>query len=145
MSIPRMTVVTLGVADLESATRFYRTVFGRGPNPNYQEISFFDLPGTWLSLYPRDKLAADISAQLAPTGSGFCGITLAYNARSRDEVRAVFAAAESAGATIAKPPQDTFWGGYSGYFRDPDGYYWEVVWGAMFDFAPDGALRFKAP
>jgi catechol 2,3-dioxygenase-like lactoylglutathione lyase family enzyme len=143
MSIPRMTVVTLGVADLEKATRFYTTVFGRGPNPNFKEISFFDLPGTWISLYPLAKLAEDISPQLPPTRSGFGGVTLAYNAHSRDEVRAVFAAVEAAGAMIVKPPQDTFWGGFSGYFSDPDGHYWEVVWGSMFDFAADGALRFK--
>ncbi len=143
MSIPRLTVVTLGVADLDKATRFYETVFGHRPNPDYKEISFFDLPGTWISLYPLDKLAEDISAQLSPDRAGFSGITLAYNARSRDEVRSVFAAVEAAGATVVKAPQDTFWGGFSGYFSDLDGHYWEVVWGSMFDFAPDGALRFK--
>ncbi|MEW6658514.1 MAG: VOC family protein [Thermodesulfobacteriota bacterium] len=143
MPIPRLTVITLGVTDLAKATRFYETIFGIGPYPGYEGVSFFELPGVWLTLYPVDKLAADISPQLSPDGSGFSGITLAYNARSKDEVIAIFEEVRAAGASIVKPPQDTFWGGFSGYFADLDGYYWEVVWGPMFDFAPDGSLRFK--
>jgi predicted lactoylglutathione lyase len=143
MPIPRMTVITLGVADLSKATRFYATIFGINPNSDYEGVSFFELPGVWLTLYPVDKLAADISPQLSSDRSGFSGITLAYNARSRDEIIAIFEEVRTAGASIVKPPQDTFWGGFSGYFSDLDGYYWEVVWGPMFDFAPDGSLRLK--
>jgi len=74
----------------------------------------------------------------------FRGFTLAYNARSKEEVTSIFARSAEAGAHIAKAPQDTFWGGYSGYFTDPDGNYWEVAWGPMFDFSEHGDLRFKA-
>ena len=143
MTIPRMTVITLGVADLAKSTRFYQTIFGLSPNSGYEGVSFFELPGVWLTLYPIDKLAGDISPEVSPARSGFSGITLAYNARSQDEVLAIFAQAQAAGASIAKTPQETFWGGFSGYFADLDGHYWEIVWGPMFDFAPDGSLRFK--
>ena len=146
MTIPRLTTLTLGVDDLSVATAFYRQVFGLQPRDDYEGVVFFELSGTWLILYPRDKLAEDIGPDIisaAPGDRGFNGITLAYNARSQEEVRAVFAQVAAAGATIAKAPQDTFWGGYSGYFQDPDGYYWEVVWGPMFDHAPDGSLLFR--
>ena len=140
MTIPRLTTLTLGVDDLSRATAFYRHVFGLLPRDDYEGIAFFQLPGTWLIVYPKDKLAEDIGPDTVLAGSGFNGITLGYNARSRDEVDTVFAQAKAAGARIAKMPQETFWGGYSGYFQDPDGYYWEVVWGPMFDHAPDGSL-----
>jgi len=143
MTIPRMTVITLGVTELAKATRFYETIFGISPNPEYEGISFFELPGVWLTLYPVEKLAEDISPQLSPTRSGFSGITLAYNVRSRDEVVTIFEEVKAAGASIVKAPEDTFWGGFSGYFADLDGYYWEVVWGPMFAFAPDGSLVFQ--
>jgi len=143
MTIPRMTVVTLGVADLARSTGFYETIFGVRPNSGYEGISFFELPGTWLTLYPIEELAKDISPQLSAARGSFSGITLAYNAPSKDAVLAIFEEVQAAGASIAKAPQDTFWGGFSGYFTDLDGYYWEVVWGPMFDFAPDGSLRFK--
>ena len=143
MTIPRMTVITLGVKDLAQATRFYAKIFGISPNPAYEGVSFFELPGNWLTLYPLDKLAADISPELSPDRRGFSGITLAYNARSKDEILAIFEEVKTAGAAIVKTPQDTFWGGFSGYFCDLDGYHWEVAWGPMFDFAPDGSLRFQ--
>ncbi len=143
MNVPRMTVVTLGVADLGRAVAFYTGLTGRGPNPKFEEVAFFELPGTWLSLYPLDKLAEDISPELSPQRAAFSGITLAYNARSREEVLALVERAKGLGATVAKPPQDTFWGGFSGYIADPDGYHWEIVWGPAFDFTADGALRWK--
>ncbi|RJR37235.1 MAG: VOC family protein [Deltaproteobacteria bacterium] len=143
MTIPRLTVITLGVKDLAQATRFYQAIFGISPNSGYEGVSFFELPGVWLTLYPVDKLAEDISPQLSPDRRGFSGITLAYNARSKDEIMAIFEEVKTAGASIIKPPQETFWGGFSGYFADLDGYHWEVAWGPMFDFAPDGSLRFK--
>jgi catechol 2,3-dioxygenase-like lactoylglutathione lyase family enzyme len=143
--LARLSVVTLGVADLEKATAFYTTVFGISPNPDYEGVSFFGLPGTWISLYPIEKLAEDISPILPSSRSGFTGITLAHNVRSKEEAIAVIETARAAGATVIKPPQDTAWGGFSGYFADLDGYHWEVVWAPMFNFAPDGSLRFQAP
>jgi uncharacterized protein len=143
MNIPRVTAITLGVADLEKSKAFYKAVFDRVPNEEYREIAFFELPGAWVTLYPVDKLAEDIAPGLSPVRGGFSGFTLAYNARSREEVLAIFDRVKAAGAALVKPPQDTFWGGFSGYFSDPDGYYWEVVWGPMFDFTADGSLRFK--
>lgn len=143
MTFSRITVITFGVGDLQKSTDFYQTIFGIQPCSNYEGISFFELPGTWLTLYPLDKLAEDISPEVSGSRSGFSGITLAHNARSKDEVLSIFEQVKAAGATIVKPPQDTFWGGFSGYFADLDGYYWEVVWGPMFDHAADGSIRLR--
>jgi catechol 2,3-dioxygenase-like lactoylglutathione lyase family enzyme len=145
MNLNRITVVTLGVKDLAKSTTFYEAAFGVHANPDYEGVSFFELPGAWLSLYPLDKLAQDIAPDVPHTRGGtFSGVTLAHNARSKQDVLAIFEHLRAAGALIVKPPQDTFWGGFGGYFADPDGYYWEVVWGPMFDFGPDGSLlRFK--
>ncbi|HZD61075.1 MAG TPA: VOC family protein [Anaerolineae bacterium] len=142
MTVPRITIITLGVGDLQKSTSFYEAIFGIHPNPDYEGISFFELPGTWLTLYPLEKLAEDISPQLPASRGPFSGVTLAYNASSKEDVVAIFDQAKAAGASVVKPPQDTFWGGFSGYFADLDGYYWEVAWGPMFDHAPDGSLRF---
>ena len=106
---------------------------------NAEEVAFFQVGGLVLSLFPREHLAKD--AGLLPEGSGFCGIALAYNTRSREEVERVLEEAEQAGARILKPAQDTFWGGYSGYFSDPDGYPWEVAWNPGFTIEPDGSIR----
>lgn len=138
---PRISIITLGVTDLDRSIRFYRD--GLGFPTNYRDgdgIAFFSTGGVRLALYPLDELAEDISPAMSATKSRFAGITLAHNTRTKDEVAAVLARAEAAGATIVKPAQDVFWGGYSGYFSDPDGYFWEVAWGPMFRFAPDGSL-----
>jgi uncharacterized glyoxalase superfamily protein PhnB len=92
-----------------------------------------------LALYPRDELAKD--ANVAPEGHGFRGTTLAYNTRNRAEVDSVLKDAAAAGATIVKPAQEAFWGGYSGYFSDPDGFLWEVAWNPHFAIAEDGSIR----
>ena len=144
MKIPRITVVTLGVADLSKATKFYEAVLGTPPNTSYEGVTFIELPGTWISLYPLEKLAKEISPEVPDNRSAFSGITLAHNARSKQQVVEIIERAKSAGARIMKEPQETFWGGFSGYFSDLDGYYWEVAWGPMFEFSEDGALRFKA-
>lgn len=144
MKIPRLTVVTLGVSDLGKATRFYEAVLGTAPNTSYEGVTFFELPGAWISLFPLENLAKDISPGVPATRTGFSGITLAHNARSKEDVIAIIERARAAGARIVKAPQDTFWGGFSGYFADPDNYYWEVAWGPMFEFTKDGALKFKA-
>jgi len=143
MKISRITILTLGVSDLDKATEFYKTVLGTPPNTSADGITFIELPGTWISLYPLDKLAEDISPGIPITRDGFSGVTLAYNARSREDVIAIVERAGSAGARIVKEPQETFWGGFSGYFADPDGHYWEVAWGPMFDFTENGELKFR--
>ncbi len=145
MKIPRMTVITLGVSDLARATTFYREIFSTPPITQHAGVTFIPLPGVWLSLYPLEKLVEDIGEEVTlPAPGTFRGFTLAYNARSKEELMNIFVRAADAGAHIAKAPQDTFWGGYSGYFTDPDGHYWEVAWGPMFDFSEHGDLRFKA-
>ena len=134
MKIPRVTVLTLGVVDLNKATKFYEAVLGTPPNKSYDGVTFIELPGTWIALYPLENLAKDISPEIPITRSGFSGITLAHNVSSKDDVIAIVECARSAGARVVKEPQETFWGGFSGYFADLDGYYWEVAWGPMFEF-----------
>ena len=142
MKISRVTILTLGVADLDKASDFYKAVLGTPPNMS-DGITFIELPGTWIALYPFDRLAEDISLDVPVARAGFSGITLAHNVRSRDEVIKIIGCAEAAGGSIIKEPQDTFWGGFSGYFSDLDGYYWEVAWGPMFEFKENGEMKFK--
>lgn len=175
----RISMVTLGVADLEGATRFYADGLGLPLRSSDEAISFFDLNGTWLALYPWDKLAEDAevgadgtaaadgaapahgawpdggdragretapgggthgdgrAGQEKPGGAGtpakatphaaFRGVTLAHNVSSPEEVEVLLKQAVDAGATLVKPGQEVFWGGYSGYFADPDGHLWEVA------------------
>ena len=135
----RLSLVTLGVADLERSRRFYEDGLGWRRGNAHAEVVFFQLGGAILGLFSRDALAAD--ARLPSAGSGFGGITLAYNARTRAEVDAVLAEAAAAGAEILKPAEDTFWGGYAGYFADPDGHPWEVAWNPDWTIADDGSIR----
>jgi len=128
---PRISIITLGVSDLGRSVKFYRDSL-RLPT-NYKEgegIAFFQLKGTWLALYPSDSLAED--ALLPAERSRFGGFTLAHNVASPADADAVIAEALAAGATLLKPAADTFWGGYSGYFADPDGHPWEVAWNPFF-------------
>ena len=143
MKIPKITMISLGVNDLPKATEFYRKILNTTPNTSSDAITFIELSGSWLSLYPLSKLAEDISPDVPRNRSGFSGITLAHNARSKEEVIAMMNLAKSAGAKIVKEPQNTFWGGFSGYFTDLDGYYWEVAWGPMFEFIENGDMRLK--
>ena len=122
----RLSLVTLGVADLERARRFYEDGLGWRRGNDHEEVAFYQLGGMVLALWGREALAQD--ARLPDAGSGFGGIALAYNTRSREEVDAVLAEAEAAGGRILKPAEDASWGGYSGYFADPDGHPWEVAW-----------------
>jgi hypothetical protein len=129
---PKIGLVTLGVADLARSLAFYRDGLG-WPTHDYKPdagVVFFALNGTWLSLYPRDKLAEDAGVA---DGQGFGGITLAHNEPSPEEVDAAYAQAIAAGARAVKVPQKAFWGGYSGYFADPDGYLWEVAFNPFMD------------
>jgi catechol 2,3-dioxygenase-like lactoylglutathione lyase family enzyme len=135
----RLSLVTLGVADLERSRRFYEDGLGWRRGNKHEEVTFYQLGGMVLALWGRDALAQD--ARLPGAGSGFGGIALAYNTRSREEVDTVLAAAEAAGARILKPAEDTFWGGYAGYFADPDGHLWEIAWNPDWTLAEDGSVR----
>ena len=135
----RLSLVTLGVADLERARRFYEDGLGWRRGNAHAEVVFFQIGGAVLALWSRHELAAD--ARLPDAGSGFGGIALAYNTRTREEVDRVLAEAEAAGGTILKPAQDTFWGGYAGYFADPDGHPWEVAWNPGWTLLEDGSVR----
>ncbi|MBR0565133.1 VOC family protein [Azoarcus sp. L1K30] len=122
---PRISMITLGVRDLAAATEFYEKGLGLPRMDSPPSVAFFTLNGTWLGLYGWDALAED--AQVPAEGSGFRGVTLAHNLGSEREVDALVAHAVKAGATLVKPPQKVFWGGYSGYFKDLDGHLWEIA------------------
>jgi hypothetical protein len=130
---PRITVITLGVEDLEKSLEFYREGLGLptegivGQEFEHGAVAFFDLqPGLKLAIWPRKNIAHDAGIHLAPASP--TEFTLGHNVNSKDEVDRVVLQAGAAGAKIVKPPADTFWGGYSGYFQDPDGHLWEVAW-----------------
>ena len=135
----RLSLVTLGVADLARACRFYEEGLGWRRGNRHDEVAFYQAGGMVLALWGRDALADD--AGLPRSGSGFPGIALAYNTRDKAEVDAVLAEAEAAGGKIVKPAKDTFWGGYSGYFADPDGHLWEVAWNPDWSLADDGSIH----
>jgi len=138
---PRISIITLGVADLQRSIRFYRDGLGFPTDAGEgASIAFFRTGGARLALYPLDRLAEDIGPGVKPARDGFGGITLAHNVRTKSEVAQVLTLAENAGGRVVKPAQDVFWGGHSGYFADPDGYTWEVAWGPMFAFESDGSL-----
>ena len=127
-------MITLGVRDLAASIAFYEKGLGFPRMESPPSVAFFTLNGTWLGLYGWDALAED--ATVSPKGSGFAGFTLAHNVGSEQEVDAVVAQAVAAGATLVKPPQKVFWGGYSGYFKDPDGHLWEVAHNPLFWVGP---------
>jgi catechol 2,3-dioxygenase-like lactoylglutathione lyase family enzyme len=137
----RLSLVTLGVADLDRARRFYEAL-GWRRHGAHAEVVFFQAGGMVLALWSRQALAAD--AKVPAAGRGFRGIALAYNTRSRDEVDAVLEEAKTAGATIPKPAEEASWGGYTGYFADPDGHLWEVAWNPDWKIAADGSVRLGA-
>ena len=137
---PRISLITLGVQDLERSLRFYRDGLGLPTTWGTDKgVVFFQTQGVSLALYPLKDLAKDVGLTGTIEPPTFIGITLAHNVRQREEVDHVLQQAEAAGARIVKPAQDTFWGGYAGYFSDPDGHLWEVAWGA-FEFREDGSL-----
>jgi catechol 2,3-dioxygenase-like lactoylglutathione lyase family enzyme len=144
----RLSLVTLGVADIAASRRFYEDGLGwKASGAGNAEVAFFQLGGVALALFGRTALAEDAGLPDEQKGTGkapFSGIALAYNARSKDEVDAVLALAAKAGATIPKPARDVFWGGYSGYFADPDGHLWEVAWNPDWEIAEDGSVRLPA-
>lgn len=138
---PRVHIITLGVKDLARSYQFYHHGLGfptsRSPESG---IIFFQTGGVCLALYPIDRLAEDVSPDLSSARSRFPGITLAHNTREKNQVDLILQKAVEAGGILEKPAQDTFWGGYSGYFSDPDGYLWEVAYADSWQFQPDGSL-----
>jgi uncharacterized protein len=137
----RVSLITLGVADLGRSLAFYEALGWQRGNSD-ENVVFFQLPGFILALWPRTALAED--ARLADKG-GFGGISLAFNARSTAEVDAVIAEAVAAGASLLKAAHATFWGGYSGYFADPDGHPWEVAHNPFWSIDGEGRVSLKKP
>jgi uncharacterized protein len=135
----RMSIVTLGVADLKRSREFYERLGWRRSMATAEGVVFFQTGGMALALFPRHELAKD--ANIAADGRGFSGTSLAYNTRNREEVDSVLAEAEAAGARLLKHAQEAVWGGYSGYFSDPDGFLWEVAWNPSFPMAEDGSIQ----
>ncbi|OKO68399.1 VOC family protein [Bradyrhizobium sp. AS23.2] len=126
--VPRLTVITLGVSDIRASIAFYDALgFSRRLKATGEAVAFFDTGGPVLALYPWDRLAADAALPDNPRPAAFRGVTLAWNCRTREEVDAVLAFAASKGAALLKAAHETDYGGYSGYFTDPDGHPWEVV------------------
>ncbi|MFO7563730.1 MAG: VOC family protein [Enhygromyxa sp.] len=140
---PQLTVITLGVDDLDAAVRFYRDGLGFstegiiGQELDHGAVAFFDLqPELRLALWPRRSIAHDAGLDVGPQSA--TEVTLGHNVGSREEVDVVMAQAASAGARVLRGAHDTFWGGYAGYFQDPDGHVWEVVWNPAWEGALSG-------
>ena len=133
-------LVTLGVRDFETSRKFYTDILGWKPSSSSSDdAAFFQAGGVVLSIYPREKLAED--AIVSEEGSGFSGVTLAYNAGSEAEVDEIIRDLKSKGVKIIKEPQKAFWGGYSSYFADPDDNRWEVAYNRFFPFDENGNLN----
>jgi catechol 2,3-dioxygenase-like lactoylglutathione lyase family enzyme len=128
---PKVGIVTLGVADVRRATAFYLALGFPAHRDTEGDHVMFRMEGTWLAVFPRDALAAD--AAVPPDGRGFSGVTLAHCVPSKAAVDATLEEARRAGARVVKPAADAEWGGYSGYFADPDGHLWEVAWNPFTD------------
>ncbi len=122
---PRMSMITLGVDNLKRSIDFYENGLGFPRHGDDESVAFFELNGTWLGLIDRSALAED--AQVESAGSGFNSFAIAHNVSSEDEVVDVMKQAVEAGATMVKEPQKVFWGGFSGYFKDPEGHLWEIA------------------
>ena len=133
---PRLTLVTLGVADIPRARAFYEALGFKASPASQESVVFMMAGGVVLALYGRTALADD--AHVSDTPTGFAAITLAHNVRTEAQVAVVLAEAVTAGATLLKPAQQVFWGGTSGYFRDPDGHLWEVAHNPFLPFDAQG-------
>lgn len=135
---PRVSLITLGVADLARSRAFYEALGFKASSVGSGEVVFFQAGPMALCLFPRESLACD--AKVSADGAGCRGVALAHNVRTKEGVDAGIAEAERAGAVVVKPAEDAPWGGRSGYFADPDGHLWEVAWNPNFPLAEDGAL-----
>lgn len=131
--------MTLGVADVARARAFYEALGFKAGGASQESVTFMDAGGVVLALFGRAALAED--ASVSDSEPGFSGIAIAHNARSEAEVDSVLAEAVDAGATLVKPAAKVFWGGYSGYFADPDGHLWEVAHNPFFKLGPDGRVE----
>ena len=140
---PRLTLVTLGVADMARARAFYEKLGFRASGASNESVTFFQAGGVALGLFGRAALAED--ALIAGSSPGFSGVSLAHNCHSEREVDDVLAEAVAAGASLLKPAQKVFWGGYSGYFADPDGHVWEVAHNPFFPLDVDGRMQLPPP
>jgi uncharacterized protein len=138
----RISLITLGVADLQRAVNFYEQVVGWKAEASPPGVVFFDLDGVVFALWPHDELAKDMG-MMADSVPAYRGYALAQNARSEAEVDAIFTRLKNTGATIVKEPQKAFWGGYSGYFSDPDGHTWEIAYNPFWTIHDDGRLSMK--
>ncbi|MBM3507952.1 MAG: VOC family protein [Alphaproteobacteria bacterium] len=135
----RISIITLGVADLKKARKFYVDGLGFKPSPASQEgIVFIPMGCMALALFNHDALAED--ATVPPGGGGFRGVTLAYNTRTKEEVDQIMKLAVKAGGRAMRPAAEANWGGYAGYFADPDGHLWEVAWNPSFQLGKNGEL-----
>ncbi|MGA8035383.1 MAG: VOC family protein [Candidatus Acidiferrales bacterium] len=137
----RISVVTLGVRDLAASRRFYVEGLGWSPAHVDGDIVFFQTGGMVFALYVREKLAEDFGADA--TSFGRASMALAHNVRSKAEADALMLRAAAAGAPILKPAREQVWGGYSGYFADPDGFAWEVAWNPTWPLDADGRVTFQ--
>jgi uncharacterized protein len=137
----RLTLVTLGVADLTRARRFYEAIGWHSDTAPELDVVFFQSGGMVLALWDREKVAEDAGL---PLGTGFGGVSLAHNVASEGQVDKVIAEAAMAGATITREPATTFWGGYAGVFVDPDGHPWEVAHNPHWTLTDDGSVVLPA-
>jgi len=142
---PRLSLVTLGVADLARAVAFYQQVLGWKVAASPPGIAFFDLGGLVLALYPHADLAHDMLTTQPASEGAYEGFALAHNLRSSQEVDEQFAHLKRHGATIVKPPRKAEWGGYSGYFADPDGHKWELAYNPFWTVRSDGRIAMAPP
>jgi predicted lactoylglutathione lyase len=128
----KFTLITLGVNDIQRSLNFWEGLGWKKSSASMDDIAFFKLGGMVLGLYPRKLLAED--ATVSEEGSGFSGMSISYNAKSEKEVDEVLSEVQKLGATLVKPAQKVFWGGYSGYFKDPDGHLFEVAFNPFWEF-----------
>jgi uncharacterized protein len=138
---PRLSLITLGVRDVARSRSFYEALGFRAGKASQDSVTFFDAGGVVLALYGRAPLAED--ATVEDSAPGFSGVALAHNARSEADVDAVLAQAVAVGGKLIKPAGKVFWGGYSGYFADPDGHLWEVAYNPYFKLDAQGRVELE--
>lgn len=139
----RINLVTLGVADVAASRRFYERLGFVASGFESENVAFFDMNGTILGLYGRGPLAED--AGVSDSGEGFRAVSLAINLESKEAVDQAFAYVETCGGQLVQPAREVFWGGYSGYFADPDGHLWEIAYNPLFKLDENGRMPLPPP